>query len=201
MKRWIHADAALPSCNIRTLTYDQVKQLLKRALVKHDQRQMCELQKSRFYDQAIDEIRNAMAVSASQSIESLLDRVQYFIGNPRTRKWRSFDEGQYLHLEKHSVQSLIDNYIRYFNRNVDDYGDGFAADWDDDDWMHILYKDGKAVTINPQDYDGTKKIKTDNIDSIILDGSWGTAFAGPHIEAEDYTVYEDIPDIRIQFSI
>lgn len=138
-------------------------------------------------------------VYASES-ELLLDQVNKFIDNPRVRKFKKFEKGLLL-LEKHSIQDLINNSIRYFNQNVDEYGDGFATDWDPDDWMSILYKNGKILEVNPECNDGTKKISTDNIDSIILDGSWGTAFAGPHIEAEDYTVYEDIPDIRIQFSI
>jgi len=104
-----------------------------------------------------------------------------------------------IYLERHSIQSLINNYIRYFNRNVSDYGNGFEADWDPDDWMHILYKNGRVRTINPEEDEGTRKISVDNIDSIILDGSWGTAFAGPSITVEDYTVYEDIPDFRIEF--
>lgn len=103
-------------------------------------------------------------------------------------------------IEKHSVDSLIRNYIKYFNRNVAEEGDGFAADWDEDDWMSILYNNGTVREINPVTDDGTKKIRTDGINSIIVDGSWGTAVAGPCLLAEDYTVYEDIPDIRITFN-
>ena len=65
--------------------------------------------------------------------------------------------------------------------------------------MSILYKNGDIRTINPLFDEGNKRIKTEGIDSIILDGSWGTACAGPNLVAEDYTVYEDIPDIRIEF--
>jgi len=117
----------------------------------------------------------------------------------RTKRFKKFErDGMYF--EKHSIQDLINNYIRYFNQNVYLYGDGFAADWDSDDTMSILYKDGKIVAIHPEFYDGFRKIRTDNIDSIILDGGWGTAFAGPSITFEDYTVYDDIPDIRADFT-
>ena len=137
--------------------------------------------------------------SSDTSVEgkSLEERVQNFI-DKRVTKFSKFEEGN-LYIEKHSLQSLINNYIRYFNQNVAEYGDGFAADWDDDDTMQILYKDGKIRTVNPLFDEGNKKIKVDGIDSIILDGSWGTACAGPHLVAEDYTVYEDIPDVRIEF--
>jgi len=127
----------------------------------------------------------------------LVERVQEFI-DKRPHKLSVFEEGN-LYIEKQSIQSMIHNYIRWFNQNVDEYGNGFETDWDDDDTMTIRYKNGEIRTINPQWDDGDKKIKTDGIDSIILDGSWGTACAGNNLVAEDYTVYEDIPDIRIDF--
>lgn len=136
--------------------------------------------------------------SATDSTE-LLNRVNDFLQG-RTTNFRKFEEGN-IYIEKHSIESMIKNYIKYFNRNVAEYGDGFAADWAEDDWMQILYKNGKVLEVNPLVNEGNKKIKTDGIDSIILDGSWGTAFAGPHVIAEDYTVYEDIPDIRLEFEI
>lgn len=129
--------------------------------------------------------------------EPLVDQVQRFI-ETRNHRFNKFEYDN-LYIEKHSLQSLYDDYIKYFNHNVTDYGNGFATDWDDDDWMSILYKDGTIRQVNPETDEGTKKIKTDGIDSIIVDGSWGTACAGPHLIAEDYTVYEDIPDIRIEF--
>lgn len=138
-------------------------------------------------------------VYSTTESEDLLEEVLSFIKG-RTKKFKKFEKGQYIYLEKHSLQSMYNNYIKYFNQNVSDYGDGFAADWDPDDTMDILYKNGTIRTLNPQWDDGTKKIKMDGIDSIILNGGWGTAFAGPSITAEDYTVYDDIPDIRIEFA-
>ena len=143
----------------------------------------------------------AKTIIASEYIDSteLLDKVNAFLQG-RTKGFKKFQEGN-LYIEKHSIESLIRNYIKYFNRNIDEEGDGFAADWDDDDWMQILYKNGRIREVNPQVDEGNKKISIDGIDSIIVDGSWGTAFAGPHVQAEDYTVYEDIPDIRLTFSV
>ena len=138
-------------------------------------------------------------VTASESSTELLDRVNAFIQG-RTKGFKKFEEGN-LYIEKHSVDSLIRNYIKYFNRNVTEEGNGFASDWDEDDWMSILYNNGTVREINPVTDDGTKKIRTDGINSIIVDGSWGTAVAGPCLLAEDYTVYDDIPDIRITFNI
>ena len=67
--------------------------------------------------------------------------------------------------------------------------------------MVILYKNGKTREVSPEFDDGDKLISTDRIDSIILDGSWGTAFAGPHITFRDETTYDDIIDIRADFDI
>ena len=106
-----------------------------------------------------------------------------------------------VYFEKHSIQSMIKNYIRWYNENVREYGDGYATDWDPDDRMVILYKNGKMREIWPESDDGDKLIPLDGIDSIILDGSWGTAFAGPHIVFRDETVYDDIIDIRADFDI
>lgn len=142
---------------------------------------------------------NASKIHASIESESLLNEVQNWARNWRTSRFRKFEKSN-LYLEHHSIQSLINNYIKYFNQNVSDYGDGFATDWDPDDTMDILYKNGTLRTVSPDWDDGTKKIKVDGIDSIILNGGWGTAFAGPSIMFEDYTVYDDIPDIRVEFA-
>lgn len=132
--------------------------------------------------------------------ETILQEITNWAQNWRTVKFKKFEKYG-LYLEKHSLQSMYNNCIKYFNRNISEYGNGFAADWDPDDYMIILYRDGSIREVNDQWDEGTQKIKTDGIDSIILDGSWGTAFAGPHIAFEDYTTYEDIPDIRVTFSI
>ena len=103
----------------------------------------------------------------------------------RIRKMRKFEDGQWTYIERHSIQQMWNDYIKWFNKSIDDSGDGFES-WDPDDTMHILYKNGKIRTLNPQWDDGTKKISVDNIDSIILDGGWGTAVAGPHVRLYNY---------------
>lgn len=128
-------------------------------------------------------------------------------------------DGTYHHIEHRSLEDFIHWDIRYFNQNVKEYGNGFETDWDDDAVMHILYKDGKIRTVSIQDDDGTKRIKTDGIDSIIYDSGWGTAYAGPHVqiynyrEAVDYRPvdpygyrsvhdrYVDDDDLRVEFTV
>lgn len=119
--------------------------------------------------------------------------------NPRLQGHKSFEYGNTI-IERHSIQSMINDYIRWFNQSVDDCGDGYDQ-WDTDDVMHILYNDGHMETIGPDWHDGNKKIKTDGINSIILYGSWGDAVAGPCIKWENNTYYDDIIDIRPDFDI
>ena len=151
--------------------------------------------RNRFETRQEDELRDA---------EKLVNELQIW-ARGTTKRFKKFERGSldkgYVYFEKHSIEDMIRNYIKYFNRNVDDYGNGFESDWDDDDWMYILYKNGKIREINPEADDGTKKISIDGIDSIILNGSWGTAIAGPSIAFEDYTVYDDIIDIRAEFLV
>lgn len=137
-------------------------------------------------------------IRSAQTTDNLIDEVILWASKP-VRGFSKFEKDGLL-LEHHSINSLYNNYIKYFNRNVREEGNGFASDWDSDDFMYILYKNGSVREINPDADEGTKAIKTDGIDSIIVDGGWGTAFAGPSITFEDYTVYDDIPDIRVEFS-
>ena len=130
--------------------------------------------------------------------EDILEMIEDW-ASTRTQRFKKFEYGN-LYLEKHSVQSLIDDYIKWFNRSVDDCGDGYDQ-WDSDDMMHILYNNGHIETIGYGWHDEDKKIKTDGINSIILSGGWGVAFAGPCITFEDATVYDDIIDIRVDFNI
>lgn len=160
------------------------------------------------YDRASDAelsyIKNLyeqMKEDESVNIDSsdVLLEVQAWAHNHRIKGFKKFEKYG-IYLEKHSIDDLIRSYIKYFNQNIGEGGNGFDSDWDDDDTMDILYKDGHIRTVNPSWDDGTKKISIDNIDSIILNGGWGTAFAGPSITFEDYTVYDDIIDIRPEFT-
>ena len=135
----------------------------------------------------------------SKTSDEILDEVRAWAANHRIRGLQKFEKYG-IYLEKHSIEDLIRSYIKYFNQNIREGGNGFDSDWDDDDTMDILYKDGHVRTVNPSWDDGTKKISIDNIDSIILNGGWGTAFAGPSITFEDYTVYDDVTDIRPEFT-
>lgn len=149
----------------------------------------------------IKDLYKQMKEDEAANIDSsdVLLEVQAWAHNHRIKGFQKFEKYG-IYLEKHSIEDLIRSYIKYFNQNIREGENGFASDWDDDDTMDILYKDGHVRTINPQWDDGTKKISVDNIDSIILNGGWGTAFAGPSITFEDYTVYDDIIDIRPEFT-
>lgn len=135
----------------------------------------------------------------SKTSEDILEEVREWASNYRTKRFQKFEKYG-IYLEKHSIEDFIRSYIKYFNQNIHEGGNGFDSDWDSDDTMDILYKNGKVRTINPEFDEGTKRISIDNIDSIILNGGWGTAFGGPSIDFEDYTVYDDVIDIRPEFT-
>jgi hypothetical protein len=120
------------------------------------------------------------------------------LAHSRIKGFKKYEKAG-LYFEKHSLQSLWNSYLKYYNQNVAEYGDGYAADWQDDLKITILYKDGKIRELSPEWDEGNKKVSPDNIDSIIVDGSWGTAFAGPSITFRDETVYDDLIDIRADF--
>lgn len=117
------------------------------------------------------------------------------------------------HIEKETVKELVENYIKPYNDSLRDYGSLFTFA-SDDEQINILYKDGKHITVSPQWYDENKKIPTSNIDSVIVEGGWGTAFAGKNVEIYNMreTVgygkyayknlkerYKDYDDIRVDF--
>lgn len=176
------------------LEQDKVDDLMEHNCLDYDKASDIELSyiKKLYLDQVQDELDNI------DSSDVLLE-VQAWANNHRIKRFKKFEKYG-IYLEQHSIEDLIRSYIKYFNQNIREGENGFASDWDDDDTMDILYKDGHVRTINPQWDDGTKKISIDNIDSIILNGGWGTAFAGPSITFEDYTVYDDIIDIRPEFT-
>lgn len=138
-------------------------------------------------------------IRASTESQQILHEIEQW-ADRRVHGFQKFEKYG-LYLEHHSVEHLIKDYIVYFNRNVRELGNGFDADWDFDDKMIILYKNGRIREVNPEfDYDdGTKFISRDYIDSIIVDGGWGTAFAGPSIIFRDETFYDDNIDIRVDF--
>ena len=141
-------------------------------------------------------------------------QIEAFLSGP-VRKLRTLKIG-HCYLERRSIQDMYNLFIKYFNRDISEFGNGFE-EWDEDDTMHILYKNGQIRTISPQWDEGKKKISAENIDSIILNGSWGTAVAGPSImiynmreqigyKPEDPWGYQDVEeryndfdDIRADF--
>lgn len=58
--------------------------------------------------------------------EQLLRKLQLFASG-RLKGHRKFEEDG-LYFEKHSIQSMINNYIRWYNDNVRESGYGYATD-------------------------------------------------------------------------
>ena len=153
-----------------------------------------------------------MEEELAQHFAELNKELEEFMSG-RIKKLRKFEDGKYTYIERHSIQGMYNDYIKWFNKDVQDYKDGFQS-WDTDDTMYILYKNGKTVTISYDSWPEDKKIPVDGIDSIILDGGWGTAVAGPHVELVNYRElvdygkwgykdieqrYYDDDDIRAEF--
>ena len=66
MKKYIHEATTCP-CN--RLSYKEVLQKMKLALVRNDTQLLKELQKSNYYDEAMEALRKCMGVTASTSVE------------------------------------------------------------------------------------------------------------------------------------
>jgi len=154
-----------------------------------------------------------MEAELEQHFAELNKRLEAFMSG-RVNKLRKFEDGKYTYIERHSIQSMWNDYIKWFNNDVRDFQDGFQS-WDSDDVMTILYKNGKTIRIAPDSWPENKRIPVDGIDSIILDGGWGTAVAGPHVELINYREavdygkwgyrdieqrYYDEDDIRAEFT-
>lgn len=148
-----------------------------------------------------------------KTIDAALDRFLHSDGSKTlTEMFPDLDLNEGI-VEKHSVKNLIEDYIKPFNEDLRSYGDGFTY-WDPDQAVSILYKDGRILYISLDWWDESRKIPTSGIDSIIVDGGWGTAVGGKNIrlyntrEEWEYgkygykTVksrYEDFNDIRADF--
>lgn len=89
------------------------------------------------------------------------------------------------------------------------------TDWEPDGCLNILYNDGSTRYVSESWEDGTRRIKTEGINSMIYESDWGTAYAGKCIkiynmrEAVDYGKwgykdleqrYNDFDDIRVEFN-
>ena len=117
------------------------------------------------------------------------------------------------HIERLSKKEIVDTYIKDLNNNLKNYGSLYEF-YDEDQTMAILYGDGEYIAVDPQNWPEDKRIPTANIDSVIVDSGWGTAFAGKHVEIANLreTVkygqygykdlrdrYHDDDDIRVDF--
>ena len=116
------------------------------------------------------------------------------------------------HIERYTVKELASNYLKEFNANVENYGDGFTY-WDSDDVVYVAYKNGTGIILDANEWDGSKKIPLTGIDTIIVNGGWGYGVAGKNatiINMRDYgrysydyknvkQRYEDWNDLRVEF--
>lgn len=151
-----------------------------------------------------------------KKVNALLDRFMAQRGEGQNLEAMDTEgvlDAGFVQMEKHNVKDIVKTYIDDFNDNVEKYGDGFEY-YDPDQTISILYRNGKQVYIGVDWWDGKKKIPTANIDSVIVDGGWGTAVAGKNVqlvnyrEATDYgrygyrnvrARYDDWDDIRAEF--
>lgn len=136
------------------------------------------------YQREMDKIRDKMAEEERQ-LDDVQKQVDAWLSDKNSDMHldevkRPDGEFEALYLEKDAKKSLIDNYVKEYNKGY----------WDEDEMsMHILYKDGSVVST----FDDPDKFKTTNIDSIIINGGWGTTFCG------NVKVIHDTPDEK--FSI
>lgn len=123
--------------------------------------------------QASEMTEEQMRVALDKEFAEINERLDAFMHSPDGTQLDI--EGT--HLEKESLKSLKEDYINEYNNNVVNYKNGYEF-YDSDQTIDILYKNGTQVRIAPGDYDGSKKVKTTGIDSIIVNSGWGTAFGG-----------------------
>lgn len=150
-----------------------------------------------------------MQAALDKEFAEIDDRIEAFLKSPAGSTF----EFENTYIEKHTVEDITKDYIQPFNDDLKAYSDGFEY-WDTDQVVHIKYKNGTQEYISPGEYDGTKRIKTTGIDSVIVSGGWGYAVAGKNIEVynlrrtTDYGKYgyknlkqryNDDNDIRVDF--
>ena len=149
-----------------------------------------------------------------ERIDKILD--DFIYNNPKNRSLDTFKDAEELglsHIEKTTLKDIKWQYLEDFNKNVQEYGNGFEY-FDNDMMISILYADG--TYLNTSDLDGTKKIPLSNIQGVIVDSGWGTAVAGKSIELYNYREqvdygkygyksvkerYDDFNDIRADFTV
>ena len=149
-------------------------------------------------------------------VDALLDRFMAQRGQGKNLEDMDTEgvlDAGFVQMEKHNVKDIVKTYIDDFNENVDRFGDGFEY-YDPDQTISILYRNGKQISVSVDWWDGKKKIPTANIDSVIVDGGWGTAVAGKNVKLVNYREetgygrygyrnvkarYDDWDDIRAEF--
>lgn len=135
------------------------------------------------YQREMDKIHVEMAEEERQ-LDAVQEKIDAWLNDKNST---SLDEverpdgnAEPVYLEKETKKNIIDYYLKEYNNGY------FNSD---EDMISVLYKDGSMVS----SFDEPKKFKLTNIESIIVDGSWGTTFCG------NVKVTHDTPDDK--FSI
>lgn len=127
------------------------------------------------------------------------------------REGSIYDEENGIALEKYTLANIKKDYLQSLNDDLKNFGSNTAF-YDPDTMIHIQYKDNSIKSF-PDDFNENQKIPLSNIKAVIVNGGWGTAFAGPVTiynmrEQIDYGKYgyknvkeryEDFNDFRVEF--
>lgn len=150
-----------------------------------------------------------------EDVDSALDKLMK--SRPTRYKGVSlgkFGDGLPDYISKSTIGDLKFNYIDEFNKAVKEHGDGFEG-IEPELIIRVRYKDGSYLSTQDMNFDSSKRIPTKNIDSIIIEGEWGTDFAGNNVQLYNQreevgdgkwgysslqTRYNDFDDIRADFT-
>lgn len=119
------------------------------------------------YNRALQAINDEMEEEARQ-LDVVQQKIDEWIADKKSTYHldsvtREDGNIENIYLEKATKKEIVNDYIKEYN-----------AGWTDDDTsIHILYKDGTYASSFDSD-----KLKTTNIESVIVNGSWGTTFTG-----------------------
>ena len=121
------------------------------------------------YDREMNKINAEMAEEERQ-LDDAQRQVDKWLANGSSYDFldsvtRPDGDVENLNLERDTKKHIVDNYIKEYNNSGWDDGEGA---------IYVMYKDGSMVSSS----DHPDKFKLTNIDTVIVEGSWGTTFCG-----------------------